>query len=35
LDNAAQRNGAFLPDDRPLRAIRAQMPGWMVRAAPV
>ncbi len=25
-------NGAFLPDDRPLRAIRSQMPGWMVRA---
>lgn len=25
-------NGAFLPDDRPFRAIRAQMPSWMVRA---
>ena len=25
-------NGAFFPDDRPLRALRAQMPGWMVRA---
>ena len=25
-------NGAFFPDDRPLRAIRAPMPGWMVRA---
>lgn len=25
-------NGAFLPDDRPFRAIRANMPGWMVRA---
>jgi aromatic ring hydroxylase len=25
-------NGAFFADDRPLRALRAQMPGWMVRA---
>lgn len=25
-------NGAFFCDDRPLRALRAQMPGWMVRA---
>jgi aromatic ring hydroxylase len=25
-------NGAFFPDDRPFRAVRAQMPGWMVRA---
>lgn len=25
-------NGAFLCDDAPLRALRAQMPGWMVRA---
>jgi aromatic ring hydroxylase len=24
--------GAFFCDDRPLRALRAQMPGWMVRA---
>jgi 4-hydroxyphenylacetate 3-monooxygenase/anthranilate 3-monooxygenase (FAD)/4-hydroxyphenylacetate 3-monooxygenase len=25
-------NGAFFCDDRPFRAIRAMMPGWMVRA---
>lgn len=25
-------NGAFFPDDRPFRAVRAMMPGWMVRA---
>lgn len=25
-------NGAFFPDDRPFRAVRANMPGWMVRA---
>jgi len=25
-------NGAFFCDDRPLRAIRARMPGWMVTA---
>jgi aromatic ring hydroxylase len=25
-------NGAFFCDDKPLRALRAQMPGWMVRA---
>jgi len=25
-------NGAFFCDDAPLRALRAQMPGWMVRA---
>ncbi|HWA60284.1 MAG TPA: 4-hydroxyphenylacetate 3-hydroxylase N-terminal domain-containing protein [Caulobacteraceae bacterium] len=25
-------NGAFFPDDRPLRAVRSMMPGWMVRA---
>jgi len=25
-------NGAFFPDDRPFRAIRATMPAWMVRA---
>jgi aromatic ring hydroxylase len=25
-------NGAFFADDRPLRATRAMMPGWMVRA---
>lgn len=26
-----QGNGAFLCDDRPLRALRGLMPGWMVR----
>lgn len=25
-------NGAFFPDDRPFRATRAMMPGWMVKA---
>jgi 4-hydroxyphenylacetate 3-monooxygenase/anthranilate 3-monooxygenase (FAD)/4-hydroxyphenylacetate 3-monooxygenase len=25
-------NGAFFPDDAPLRAARSIMPGWMVRA---
>ena len=25
-------HGAFFPDDRPLRATRSMMPGWMVRA---
>ncbi len=25
-------NGAFFCDDKPLRAVRAMMPGWMVRA---